>query len=324
MKNGISVDFKEIKEGENWEFFARDYLAKLGFVVEIGPGRGHDHGKDLLITEQMNGKIITKKFTWLVSCKHNAISNKSVGVNEENNILERISEHAADGFMGFYSTLASSSLIDRLKTLVKEQKLAAFEIIDKGKIEAKFYREGLSDLAGRYFPKSYKHIKPIQAIWREYEPLECEACGEVILIKEILTPRQAIIVYAKKSSVYCSQEKMSENYKNIHNVYTVCKGKCDQQLNEWLREQGYFTTWIDIGDLCNPILFMQSIVSYMNSIRSNDKIFTDEAHEKIKGIYIIMAQRILREATVEDQEDARRRGVINASLDNLINARFRA
>jgi hypothetical protein len=51
----------------------------------------------------------------LVSCKYYTKSDKSVGVDDEVNILERLKQHRCDGFMGFYSTIGSSHLIDRLR-----------------------------------------------------------------------------------------------------------------------------------------------------------------------------------------------------------------
>lgn len=63
------IDFKEIGSPEVWELFARDYLVELGFVVEVPPGRGADQGRDLVVSEQLTGKLRTEKFAWLVSCK---------------------------------------------------------------------------------------------------------------------------------------------------------------------------------------------------------------------------------------------------------------
>ena len=304
MKNDVSIDFTERNTDEDWEFFARDYLGKMGFIIELDPGRGHDHGKDLIVSEQMNGRIRTQKFTWLVSCKHFSVSNKSVGVNDEQNIVERVGQHAADGFMSFYSTLASSSLIDRLKDLVRNRNLTAFEIIDRGKIEAKFHRDGLSELAIRYFPDSYRRIRPIQTIWSAYEPLYCEVCGKDVLHESILQPYGAIVAYGKKApSIELKNEKF-EDANKIYKVYVACKRQCDDRIQEVLFKSGYITLWNDIGDLCNPILFMKSIMGFMNSIRNREDYLTDEAYQKIKQIYLILAQRVLRDVNEEDRKRA--------------------
>src|ERR1700733_13952311 len=32
------IDWREIADSDTWELFARDFLAQLGFVIEVGPG----------------------------------------------------------------------------------------------------------------------------------------------------------------------------------------------------------------------------------------------------------------------------------------------
>src|SRR5690242_12676952 len=105
------IDWTEIPDGDSWELFARDFLAELGLVIDIGPGRGADAGRDLLVSEQLRGRLGTRKFTWLVSCKHFATSGKSVGPNDETNITDRIRRHNANGFLGFYWRLGESHFL---------------------------------------------------------------------------------------------------------------------------------------------------------------------------------------------------------------------
>ncbi len=141
------IDYKEIKGGEAWELFCRDYLVAQGLVVKIPPDRGPDGGRDLLVKEQLKGMLATRPFTWLVSCKHYAESEKSVGVNDETNIVDRLTQHQADGFIGFYSTIASSALVDRLTKLHDQGKIKAFEIYDGARIETGFHDVGLSSVS---------------------------------------------------------------------------------------------------------------------------------------------------------------------------------
>ena len=116
------IDYKEITDGESWELFCRDYLVAQHLVVEMPPGRGPDGGRDLLVKEQLKGTLVTRPFTWLVSCKHYAGSEKSVGTGDEPNITDRLAQHKANGFIGFYSTVASAALLVRLKELRDERK----------------------------------------------------------------------------------------------------------------------------------------------------------------------------------------------------------
>src|SRR5688572_5681833 len=109
------IDFKEIRrDGEDWESFARDFLVELGFSVDTPPDRGADGGKDILLLEQLEGRLNNYPFRWLVSCKHNAHSGKSVNEQDEPNIVERVKSFRAEGFLGFYSTLPSTGLSNRL------------------------------------------------------------------------------------------------------------------------------------------------------------------------------------------------------------------
>src|SRR5258707_8268035 len=108
------IDFAEIRTGEVWELFAAQYLKEIGFTIESEPGRGSDGGKDLIVTEHLEGYLTKQHFRWLVSYKHFARSGKSVGADDEQNILERVKQFGADGFLGFYSTLASSARVTRL------------------------------------------------------------------------------------------------------------------------------------------------------------------------------------------------------------------
>jgi hypothetical protein len=137
------IDWREIADPDTWELFARDFLAELGFVIEIGPGRGADAGRDLLVSEQLTGTLHTNKFTWLVSCKHFAASGKSVGTEDEQNITDRLKHHSAKGFLGFYPTLPSAALVARLKEY-KNQGIKAYEIFDAKKIEGYFVSRGFS------------------------------------------------------------------------------------------------------------------------------------------------------------------------------------
>ena len=146
---GGVIDWTEIPDGDAWELFARDMLATLGFVIEVGPGRGADAGRDLVVSEQLKGCLANKKFTWLVSCKHYATSGKSVGPSDEQNITDRLRQHGASGFLGFYSTMPSSGLVGRLRTYEADGLIAASEIFDAKRIEGYFAEAGLHEPPSR-------------------------------------------------------------------------------------------------------------------------------------------------------------------------------
>src|SRR5947209_13918460 len=106
----------------------------------------------MLISEQMVGRLQTRAYRWLVSCKHFATSGKSAGLSDEEGITDRIRQHSADGFMGFYSTVPSAALVERLHQLTNNGELDSHEIFDSRKIESRFFDTSMSKLALRYFP----------------------------------------------------------------------------------------------------------------------------------------------------------------------------
>jgi len=158
------LDFTEIPEGnrasgiqDSFELFARDCLHCIGYVHCDGPDRGADDGRDLIVEERRSGVGGESFVRWLVSCKHYAHSGRSVGVDEENNIRDRVEQHRCNGFIGFYSTLPSSGLARKLKGMCDALELRIFdhEAIETHLLGA---ATGL-DVARRYFPRSYKKWK---------------------------------------------------------------------------------------------------------------------------------------------------------------------
>jgi len=100
------VDFKEIppansSEGDQdqFELFARDFVDAIGYTVIDQPDRGQDGGRDLLISETLTGVRLGSERRWVLSAKHFAPSGRSVGVNDELSIRDRVEKHGADGFL---------------------------------------------------------------------------------------------------------------------------------------------------------------------------------------------------------------------------------
>jgi hypothetical protein len=83
------VDFTEIpSDDDSWELFTRDFLVELGFFVESSPDRGQDQGKDLLVTEDLEGRLNKYRLRLPVSCKHFVKSGNAVNERrDELNIL---------------------------------------------------------------------------------------------------------------------------------------------------------------------------------------------------------------------------------------------
>src|SRR4051812_38641036 len=115
-----ALDFTEIpiptkgSQRDQFEFFARDLLELVGFKIIVGPDRGADGGRDLIIEEIRTGVGGEYRCKWLVSCKHNAHSGSSVNPVDESNIHDRVKTHGCGGFLAFYSTIPSGGLATNL------------------------------------------------------------------------------------------------------------------------------------------------------------------------------------------------------------------
>ncbi len=173
------------------------------------------------------------------------------------------------------------------------RKIEDYLVFDNQKIASHFYTIGFSNVANRYFPQSYAKLKPIQQFADEYIDLPCEICNKD-WIKEIMKENMGgIYVMAIPEA--------DEKFDTTEDVLVVCKGECDTVLSQRLQAQGYTTGWKDIGDLCNPILFLRNILTYTNLLHSRDKTISATAHKKMKRIFMAAAQRVLREVTDEDR-----------------------
>lgn len=154
------LDFKEIPQAngkeapDTFELFARDFLDQIGYEVVIDPSRGPDGGRDLIVRETRKGIGGKTTLHWLVSCKHFAHSNKSVGAEDELEVQARVTQHNCQGFIGFYSTLPSTALSTRLETF---RSLFEIQTFDREKIEANLLSSPqFSSLIERYFPISFR------------------------------------------------------------------------------------------------------------------------------------------------------------------------
>lgn len=152
------IDFKEIPpaniangEQDTFEFFARDFFNCLGYKIIENPARGADGGRDLIIKEiRIGASEWVSEVKWLVSCKHFGHSKKSITPSIEQNIIDRLSANDCDGFIGFYSSVASEGLTKILKNVPNQ-------IFDLKKIEEQILGNAKMNLIfRRYFPKSFK------------------------------------------------------------------------------------------------------------------------------------------------------------------------
>jgi hypothetical protein len=118
----MKIDFTEIEAGnkggknqDDFELFARDFLESVGYEIIEGPSRGPDGKKDLIVSSKsVPGVTSDSRTIWLVSCKHHAHSGKGVSDVDEPDISDRVKRHKCHGFLGFYSTIPTPNLTNKL------------------------------------------------------------------------------------------------------------------------------------------------------------------------------------------------------------------
>lgn len=153
-----ALDFAEIAVAyagvgrDDFELFARDFLVTQGFEILVGPDRGPDAGRDLVVRELREGPGGQTELRWLVSCKHKAASGNAVGHTDEQNMRDRLETHGCKGFIAFYSTVPSSTLATHLKSLTPAYGLLTY---DKEAIEQRLLDSPKGRaLTARYMPRS--------------------------------------------------------------------------------------------------------------------------------------------------------------------------
>jgi len=300
----MTLDFKEIPQAsggsglqDTFELFSRDFFEILGYEIIQHPDRGADGKKDLIIQEARTGVSGITKIKWLVSCKHYAHGGKSVSDIDEPNILDRISVHNCDGFIGFYSTLPATSLGANFEGLKMKTNIQSF---DKEQIEKILLEtpQGLK-LASRYFPVSFEKYtvenpKPAK-IFAEEPSIKCEYCD-----KNLLESKTGIFVMLRKPS---DHEAVVYKRNPYEVAYFSCKGKCDSILkNKYLQTENYIDEWCDITDYLTPTGYIKKIMAWMNSLNLKDEKVDKKAFDKLKKLLLNCFPHISREQTTAEKE----------------------
>lgn len=299
------LDFREIPKAneatgsqDTFELFARDALEDRGFKVVVGPARGADGGKDLIVEEMRAGLVEDTKVKWLVSCKHFAPTGQSVRPDDEKNVLERVKASNCDGFLGFYSTLPSNGLSDLLRRQPIPVKLFDHEEIESHLLKSPSGRR----LIERYFPISARKLKPTPAkIFDELEPITCGHCG-----KDLLEPPSGIWViweaYSKEN-----RGKGSSRYVDFH---FACKGNCDRILASRIRaSHGPAGTvldgWDDIPDMTIPTVFIRKVMALMNGLAAGNQ-YEPPVFDKVKHLLLATFPHVARHLNDKDREEIAR------------------
>lgn len=301
------LDFKEIPQAntgngdqDTFELFARDFLEVLGYDIIQHPDRGADGKKDLIIQESRHGISGVTKIKWLVSCKHYAHSGKSISDTDEPNILDRVSVHGCDGFLGFYSTLPATSLGKNIEGLKKIINVDAF---DKERIEKRLleFPKGIK-LASRYFPISFEKYKvenprPVK-IFSDDSSIHCENCQ-----KDLLDTKSGIFVTIRKYTDYDAEPPVHYPYEK---AYYSCKGKCDSILKaHYMHEQMMLDKWTDITDFLAPTTYIKRLMGWMHGFQNGETPVNDEVFDKLKRLFVLAYPHVVREQTTAEKENVK-------------------
>ncbi len=209
------IDFKEIapsnkggKEQDTFELFSRDFLEVIGFKIIQHPYRGADGGKDMIVSETRTGNVGETTIKYLVSCKHYAHSNDSIGDKIENNILDRVQKHKCDGFIAVYSTIAAPTVSDSLLELGIENEIYDHKRIEKHLLETK---KG-ETIVSRYFPNSYVNYKSLASEEKKEKQVNSQSTS-----MQSNHTEQDLINASKTAIIIIEVEKIRERFLN-HNL----------------------------------------------------------------------------------------------------------
>jgi len=148
------IDFKELsQDGVKFEQLIRELLVRSGFEVHW-TGVGPDGGRDLVITERAEGALAPFERKWLVSCKHNAHSGKSVGLPD---ITDSCAAVGSSGFLLACSTQPTSTVVTRLSEINASGSLLT-TCWDGIEIEKRLNTPSTLPLIHLFFPESSKEI----------------------------------------------------------------------------------------------------------------------------------------------------------------------
>ncbi|MCG3667858.1 restriction endonuclease [Aliarcobacter butzleri] len=147
------IDFKELStSGIQFELLIREIFIKLNYEVQWS-GVGPDRGKDLIAIEESNSIIGKTKNKWLIQCKHNAHSGKSIGLEDIGDFVSACRDHDVTHYLIVCSTQLSSSLMERIESISTKQKIT-IQYWDATKIEKILNQPDFYDIFQMFFPLS--------------------------------------------------------------------------------------------------------------------------------------------------------------------------
>jgi len=161
------IDFKELVStvpGEGLEQLVR-LIGPRKELSTSWSGRGADGGVDLFFTEFLSGSLSKEKIKWLVSCKDNAKSGKSVDEKDLPNITDKLIQHKADGFLLVTTTTITTGAKKLLDGLDKSNGGNIHTLVwDSSELTTMLLEPANQGLLMQFFPKSYQNVKSLTSL----------------------------------------------------------------------------------------------------------------------------------------------------------------
>jgi hypothetical protein len=149
-----TLDFSKLAppKGETFEGLIRLLGERLGMVVQWS-GRGADGGRDLVFIETLRGPIKARFVRWLVSCKDNSGTNRSVKERDVGSVADKVKQHRCDGFLLATTTTASSGLKELLTGLDSaERDPIPTKVWDRHELSRMLQSDDCTGLLRQFFP----------------------------------------------------------------------------------------------------------------------------------------------------------------------------
>jgi restriction endonuclease len=170
-----TLDFSKLAppRGETFEGLIRLLGERLGMVVEWS-GRGADGGRDLIFVERLQGPIKSRSARWLVSCKDNSDSNRSVTERDVGSVRDKLDQHKCDGFLLATTTTASTGLKERLDKLDSaERGRIQTKVWDRFELTRMLLSDECAGLLLQFFPEHH-HREAVAKLDAARETVEAQ------------------------------------------------------------------------------------------------------------------------------------------------------
>lgn len=251
------IDFSEIESAHKFEQFAEEVLSNLGYEINIRPGEGPDGGRDMVVTDVLEGKLSRQEVKYLVSCKH---QRKAVGLNDEQRLETRLLANHCHAFMGFYSTHITQGLITEMDGLKSNpRKSDGFDVVLIQDADIRRLISELPDgpkLVQRWFPRGHtQFLRTISEsyVFRKRPVMRCAECAV-----DLLDDLSGVVIYeathAPAASPSGDPERDARHRYHIHDIRPYCpihapKGRIPNAA-----------LCFDLSDLIDPRRYIQRVM----------------------------------------------------------------